>query len=95
MHHVLNIDELQEKLRRRDEELDRLKSSGGKSPRSGRGDARRLQARNEYLEQTVQELERDRSRLLIRATTAEEQMKEMQEETQRIIADYEKRLNRA
>merc|ERR1719313_146308 len=55
-------------------------------------DQRTASKRIDFLEKTVQELEENRSELLVRCTVAEEQLTSLQANTKMIIAEYQKKI---
>eukprot|EP00392_Amoebophrya_sp_AT5.2_P019135 g19868.t1 len=83
------VQELEERTRRL--ELQAGDAGGDRSPKTR--DVSLLQQQCKYLETSVLELERERARLLVRATSAEEELAEVQKQMQTMILDYERRLN--
>lgn len=59
---------------------------------AGGGSARGLQQKIGYLEDVLKKLEKERSELSVRATMAEEQLKNMQEHMNNTIQNYQKKL---
>ena len=77
-----------EKLRRKVTELE----AGGNVGNSA-GNSRNLQQKIGYLEDVLKKLEKERSELSVRATMAEEQLKNMQEHMNSTIQNYQKKLS--
>ena len=57
------------------------------------GNSRNLQQKIGYLEDVLKKLEKERSELSVRATMAEEQLKNMQEHMNSTIQNYQKKLS--
>lgn len=55
-------------------------------------DQRVSKKRIEFLEKTIQDLEEQRSELLVRCTVAEEQLTQLQANTKSIIAEYQRKI---
>ncbi|CAD7938255.1 unnamed protein product [Amoebophrya sp. A25] len=79
------VQELEDRTRR----LELLQNDGRDG---GAPDEQALRQQCRYLEASVLELEQERARLLVRATSAEEQLSEVQFQMQDLIRDYEAQL---
>ena len=76
-----------------------LRAGGGGSgvggiDRGGSEDSSLLSRKVSYLQETITELERERSKLLVRATSAEEQLVETQKQMDDMIKDHTKEVMR-
>jgi hypothetical protein len=76
------------------EEVDRLnrKLKDLESLPAGTGNVRLLQQKVAYLEEVLRKLERERSELSVRATMAEEQLKNLHESMNSTIQTYQKKI---
>ena len=76
------------------EEIERLnrKVKEYESTPSGSGNVRLLQQKIAYLEEVLRKLERERSELSVRATMAEEQLKNLHESMNATVQSYQKKI---
>ena len=77
-------------------EIDRLKrkiSEYEQATTSNNGNPRQLQQKIAYLEEVLKKLERERSELSVRATMAEEQLKNLQSHMESSVQNYQKKIS--
>jgi hypothetical protein len=75
------------------EEVDRLNKKLKESTQGGGSNPRSLQQKISYLEEVLRKLERERSELSVRATMAEEQLKNLQEHMNNSIQNYQRKIS--
>mmetsp|Transcript_452 Transcript_452/g.550 ORF Transcript_452/g.550 Transcript_452/m.550 type:complete len:1047 (-) Transcript_452:2300-5440(-) len=75
------------------EEVERLNKKLKESVTGSTGNPRSMQQKISYLEEVLRKLERERSELSVRATMAEEQLKNLQEHMNNSIQNYQRKIS--
>ena len=86
---------LQEEIRRLQQRLQQYEKGGARpdpAPGGGGGDTRLQQQKISYLEDMLRKLEKERSELSVRATMAEEQLKNLHEHMNSSIQNYQRKI---